>query len=204
MQRRRFLRLSLITTASIGTAVVSLRAGGVRLYRNLRARYEAALRLPHATPGPLDPHTHRTLIGVTDVLLAGTPAEKSARTQYDDLFSWNAQNRPGYRAIYDRLTAALDAAARDAGATNFASADMAVRQAAFAEVVAPQVPQTKQEQLRAAFFQEDRWVYRVNVTGEILRLFCRTDAMAALGYDPWPGLPRGLDDYTRPVPDDRP
>jgi hypothetical protein len=37
--------------------------------------------------------------------------------------------------------------------------------------------------------------FRNYVLLEVLALFCQTDAWVALGYEAWPGTPRGLETY---------
>jgi len=43
------------------------------------------------------------------------------------------------------------------------------------------------------------WIrFEQYVVREILALFVRTDGWVLLGYETWPGTPRGLDSYTQP------
>jgi hypothetical protein len=63
----------------------------------------------------------------------------------------------------------------------------------------PQVrsAQTRWHRVRVAVFDREWLRFDQYIVRDILLLFLRTDAWTSLGYEAWPGTPRGLERYTQ-------
>jgi hypothetical protein len=121
--------------------------------------------------------------------------------KYADLFRWRAANLPGYRDLYEEFAERADSVAMRRGGVSFASGATGLRQAVLAEVFGTaRSVETRLGRIAAGIFQRHRLRLRDHTVGEALLLFARTDALVLLGYDGWPGQPRGLDAYTRALP----
>jgi len=140
----------------------------------------ARVAFPVLAPGPLEPGVAETLAVAAETLLE-QPIE---RQHYRELFEWRAAAVPGCRGLYQGFAAALDAGARDAGLGSFAASAAAARR----RLLAPYA-----ERGADAGKEVERGIFR-----DVRALFARTDALALLGYEAWPGTPRGLDAYVRP------
>lgn len=184
--RRRFLRI--VLAAAAGATAIGFVA--VRFpYATLRERY---YRLStDVSPGPVGAGVLRTLMAAT-VALIGAPFERS---HYEDLLSWRAANISGHRGLYERLAAMLDRLAMAAGRKPFADLDIEARR----RIVDPlsRLQEHRLRELWAAVFSRDRLLFGRHITQPVLALYARTDAWIQLGYDAWPGRPRGVERYLR-------
>jgi hypothetical protein len=143
---------------------------------------DAPLELAPAPTGTLDDNVVATLVAAVDAIVPG-PVEGS---HYADFFRWRAEHLSGYRALYIRWAAALDREAARRSAALYAESGAAVRQAA---LDAGTSGESRESRLFVKFVLRD-----------VRTLFARTDALVQLGYDAWPGTPRGLTDYTSAPP----
>ena len=103
-------------------------------------------------------------------------------------FRWRSENLSGYRSLYERFAVVVDRAAKKSRKPDFASCDMEVRR----EILQRFTPSTY-----ALVFERDGLRFEKYIFRQILDLFSRTDAWILLGYESWPGTPRGLDTYTK-------
>ncbi len=147
------------------------RGPAVAAYRRL-----AHPRLDPTPTGALDPATVAVLVATAEALV-DMPLDA---TRYGEYFRWRAQHVPGYLTLY----------------TEFATGDPQFRRRLIARARsgAGRVRKALDGVLRRDQLRYERYVLR-----EILELFDATDAWVLLGYEDWPGLPRGLESYTRPV-----
>ena len=181
LTRRRFLVLTAAAAGGLG-------AVGVLGRRRLVRRWLRASLAP-TPPGPLDAGVVRTLLAATRALL-GEPLEIG---HYEDYFRWRAQNLPGYRSLYRDFTAALDRAARGPGRADFASAP-AERQR---RILSEMLPVRGMSRLSRGLIGRDRERFAEFVVVEVFQRFTSTDAWLRIGYESWPGTPRGFDFYQR-------
>ena len=56
---------------------------------------------------------------------------------------------------------------------------------------------TRWHRVRVAVLEREWLRFDQYIVRDILLLFLRTDAWTLLGYEAWPGTPRGLDRYTQ-------
>jgi hypothetical protein len=124
--------------------------------------------------------------------LVDTPVELSHYTRY---FQWRAENLPGYRDIYERFAQTLDAAAKRASHTGFVECPAAVQLRVLQDTTTNRGPIGA---LIRGMFDRTPLLFHKYIVREILTLFVRTDAWVLLGYEAWPGRPRGLERYTQP------
>lgn len=198
MKRRRFLGILLVAAVAAVAGGVGARRNRVRLRRLWRSWYHSSTRLESTPTGPLDEPTARTLLAMTDALLVETPIAANQRTRYEDFFRWHAENVRGYRDLYLRFAAKANRAARRTAGHDFADCDVRVRRGVLDRLIPPRAAEGRWERVRAAVLERERREFRTFVILETLQLFCRTDGILNLGYDAWPGTPRGLEGYRRP------
>jgi hypothetical protein len=170
----------------IGAAAAAIAAAAAGVWRRL-----SETALDRAAPGPVSPATLNTVVAAAAAIIA-KPIERS---HYAEYFRWRAEHLPRYRAVYEGLAADVDRAARRAVGCAFAACGDGVR----ARLLAPA------ERARSGRTPLDlswrrsagrRWVtYNTMVFDEALALFAGTDAWTLIGYEGWPGTPRGLDHY---------
>jgi hypothetical protein len=177
LTRRRFLVLTAAAAGALG-------ALGVLGRRRLVRRWLHASLAP-TPPGPLDDAVVRTMLSATRTLL-GEPLEIA---HYEDYFRWRAQNLPGYRSLYGDFAAALDRAAQG----SFVSAPP-VRQR---RILAEMLPVRGWSRLGRGLFGRDTERFAHFVVLEVFQRFTSTDAWLRIGYESWPGTPRGFDFYQR-------
>jgi len=191
--RRRFLQLLGVCALGGFFAAWLLRS---RLW-NVAAKMVAVARqrtdpvLAPTAPGALSAGTLQTLEAVT-VTLVDTPVEMS---HYVGYFQWRAGNIAGYRDLYEECARGLDEAASRAAGLSFSRCDRDVRLR-----ILGRVDLSRSGIRTVAMNLYDRsWIrFEQYVVREILALFVRTDGWVLLGYETWPGTPRGLDSYTQP------
>lgn len=140
-------------------------------------------RLRHPRPGKVPSHGPTgTIDGQTLALLMATAQTLTGLEKpdgpYGEYYAYQALNRPGYLDIYRAFGEALlhMAGAKTASAFARMSVD---RRWSILEAVSRS--------------SGDR--FDVPIHHETLAVFMRTDALKLLGYDGWPGSPRGLASY---------
>jgi hypothetical protein len=191
--RRRFLkRVAYSASGAIVAGAIALRFG-----RNGAASfYRRLVELPPAPVVEIEDAVSKALRAATATLLPSGIDEN----RYDDFFRHKSKNVLGYGRLYARFRDAADARARRLGAQSFEKADPNVRDKVLA--VAGEVRDTinRGDRLggaRLAVFDREWLLFERYLVREILTLFSRTDAWLLSGYGPHPGVPRGLDLYTR-------
>ena len=193
ISRRRFLGLvGVVAIASIVAAWLPTQWAR-QLVARARDWYRARTdpELPRTAPGPLSPRTLE-VVQTTTARLVDTPVELSHYTRY---FEFRAENLPGYREVYERFAQTLDAAAKRASHVGFVECPPAVQLRVLENTVPTPGPVGA---LIGGMFDRTPQLFHKYVVREILALFVRTDAWVLLGYEAWPGKPRGLERYTRP------
>jgi hypothetical protein len=144
-------------------------------------------RLDHPTPGKVPSHGR---VGTIDEETLAT-LMISARTltglrepggPYGDYYAYQALNRPGYLDAYRDFARAV---------RRFTNADTA---AALEKLSAD-----RRWSVLEAVSRSSNGEFDVPVHHETLAVFMRTDAWKVLGYDSWPGSPRGLESYRAPL-----
>lgn len=168
--------------------------GGIEAIPGFTRRWLDALRraadpeLPEAPPGPLDTATLATLLAAARALVG----DAARRPQYGELLRSRAEAVAGYRRLYRRFAARLEAEAGPGGLGNLPEGEAR-------RIVARLAPPGRLRRLRLGLAEDERGLFRSRVVLELLGLYAATDAWIALGYDAWPGTPRGLEVYTRPA-----
>jgi hypothetical protein len=190
MKRRRFLALIALTVAAAGAAIVLRRPANLR--RAAKTWLRPSLGLAPAPTGSLDPDTMGTLLATIDALLIETPVPRGECDRYAQYFQWHAENVPGYYALYQRFVARVNHVAGRA----LAEQNPRERRRTLDRVVASSSSPSGRDRLHV-LVNRDPWLFRIYVSEEILRLYCRSDALITLGYESWPGTPRGLEVYRR-------
>jgi hypothetical protein len=195
LSRRRFLRLSVVGAVGVTTVLMAAYSQKTWLWAPLRTLY-ARLRSPglEDTPtGPLSVETLSALLAATTAL-AGVPVQLA---HYEDFFRWRAEHLPGYKALYEQFAAALAHRARRAVGCAFVDCSRQVQQKVLDERPQLRSGDTRWQKARVAVLEREWLRFDQYIVRDILLLFMRTDAWTALGYENWPGTPRGLERYTR-------
>jgi len=195
LSRRRFLRLSVVATASAVTALVALESAKDWLLSTVRALYRQVLSptLADAPTGRLGARAFNALLSTTRAV-AGVPVQMS---HYEDFFRWRAENLRGYKALYEQFAEALDRRARQSFGCDFVECNREVQRRIIEKVRQVHSTDTRWERIRASVFERDWLLFERYIIRDMLLLFSRTDAWTLLGYEAWPGTPRGLDQYTK-------
>ncbi len=186
LSRRGFLELGAALTAAAASW------GAWRIFRT--AEPPAPPALPDAPPGPLGASTMAALLAAAEAAI-GFPIE---RAHYEEYFRWRAAHLHGYRALYRRFEVVVDRDAHRLAGCAYAACTAALRRRILDHSSRAGRPKTAWDRLRVGLAGRDWLLYEQYVLGEALALFARTDAWVVLGYDAWPGTPRGLDRYRRP------
>jgi hypothetical protein len=151
---------------------------------------------PHLEDAP----TGSLSAGGLNALLATTRALASVPVQiahYEDFFRWRAENLRGYKALYEQFAAALDRRARRSVGCDFVDCSQQMQQKIFEELPQLRSANTRWHRVRIAVLEREWLLFDRYIVRDILLLFFRTDAWTLLGYEAWPGMPRGLDRYTQ-------
>ena len=185
LSRRGFLTVvSLVAGVSAAGAV---QRWGIGQLASFWSRFYGALTDPdlqNAPAGLLAEGAIRALLATTETLV-GTEVEVS---HYEAFFRWRSENLTGYRSLYERFAIVVDRAAKDARKSDFASSDIEVRR---------EILQRMTANPYGRVFERDGLRFEKYIFQQIRALFSRTDAWILLGYESWPGTPRGLDSYTK-------
>jgi len=195
LSRRGFLRLSMGVAVGAITVLLAAQSARAWLLTTLQALYARLLSpgLEDAPTGPLSAGALNTLLVVTRALV-GVPVQIA---HYEDFFRWRAENLRGHKALYEQFATALDRRARRAVGDNFADCSRQMQQKILEELPQVRNAGTRWHRVRVAVLERD-WVrFDQYIVSNILLLFYRTDAWTLLGYEAWPGTPRGLDRYTQ-------
>jgi hypothetical protein len=195
LSRRRFLRLSVVVAVGAITVLMAAQSAKAWLLAPFRALYARLLspELEDAPTGPLSTGALNTLL-VTTGALAGVPVQIA---HYEDFFRWRAENLRGYKTLYEQFAAALDRRARRSVGCDFVDCSRQMQQKMLEELPQVRSANTRWHRVRFAVFEREWLRFDQYIVHDILLLFLRTDAWTLLGYEAWPGTPRGLDLYTQ-------
>jgi hypothetical protein len=195
LSRRGFLRLSLVVAVGAITVLMAAQSARALLLAPFRALYYRLLspRLVDAPTGPLSAGALNTLLAATTAL-AGVPVQIA---HYEDFFRWRAEHLRGYKVLYEQFAAALDGRARRSVGCDFIDCSQQTRQTILQKVPQLRSANTRWHRVRVAVLEREWWRFDRYIVRDILLLFLRTDAWTSLGYEAWPGTPRGLDRYTQ-------
>lgn len=193
--RRNFLKL--LITATGGSLI------GYGTFRYLATRFPNQVwelsdwlitpDLDQTSTGPVSEAILQTLTVAVQSLL-GMSLETTSH--YADYFRWYAENRPGYKALYERFVATLDQSSEKLAGCNFINCDTSTHNKILEKAFQVRVSTSRIERMRTNVFDRDWVLFDKYIVREIFNLFAKTDALILLGYDSWPGTPRGLDGYT--------
>lgn len=155
-------------------------------------------------PGPVDDTVIANLLAMVETLVHGHGSIEHYRTY----FNWRTQNLPRYKPYYELFSIGLDEAARTLGEASFIDASDATRQAILTTAIELPHPQSALLRPTPALtlpsgeipLDESLWLrFDQYIIGEMIMIYTQTNAWIMLGYDAWPGVPRGLDRYPLPV-----
>ena len=195
LSRRRFLRLSVVIVVGAITVLMAAQSAKAWLLAQFRALYARLLspELEDAPTGPLSAGALNVLL-VTTGALAGVPVQIA---HYEDFFRWRAENVRGYKTLYEQFAAALDRRARRSVGCDFVDCSRQMQQKMLEELPQVRSADTRWHRVRVAVLEREWLRFDQYIVHDILLLFLRTDAWIMLGYEAWPGTPRGLDRYTQ-------
>jgi hypothetical protein len=194
LSRRRFLGLSALA-GGVVTALMTAESPRAWLLAPFRELYHELLSptLEDAPTGTLSVKALNVLLETTRAL-AGVPIQIA---HYEDFFRWRAENLRGYKAIYEQFAAILDRRARRSGGCDFVKCNRQMQQKMLQELPQLRDANTKWHKVRVAVLERESLRFDQYIVHDILLIFLRTSAWTLLGYEGWPGTPRGLDRYTR-------
>ena len=193
--RREFLKLSIGGAVGAMTVLLAAQHAKAWLLAPLRALYARLLSpaLEETPTGPLSEGALNTLLVATRAL-AGVPVQIA---HYEDFFRWRAENLRGHTTLYEHFAAALDRRARRSVGCDFVACSPQMQQKILATLPQVRSADTRWHRVRVAVLERE-WVrFDQYIVRSILLLIYRTDAWTLLGYEAWPGTPRGLDRYTQ-------
>ena len=195
LSRRQFLGLSVVFAVGATTALMAAQNAKAWLLAPFRALYDRLLSpgLEDAPTGPLSARALNALLVATRAL-AGVPVQIA---HYEDFFRWRAENLRGYKALYEQFATALDRRARRSVGCDFVDCSRHMQQKILEKVPQVRGANTRWDKVRVSVLERDWLLFDRYIVRDILLLFCRTDAWTLLGYEAWPGTPRGLDRYTQ-------
>jgi hypothetical protein len=161
----------------------------------LRALYAwlRSQRLEDGPTGPLSTEALNTLLAATTAL-AGVPVQL---THYEDFFRWRAEHLRGYKVLYEQFAAALARRARRSVGCDFVACHRRMQQKVLEERPQLRSGDTRWHRARVAVLEREWLRFDQYIVHDILLLFLKTDAWTSIGYEAWPGMPRGLDRYTQ-------
>jgi hypothetical protein len=171
-------------------------AAALGILRTLRGleRWLASPVLARTAPGPLSAPQVETLVAAASAL-AGRPLREE---HYAAFFQWRAEHLPGHRGLYARFCATVDRAARRSEGRAFGACGAAQRRALLEPAFRARARAHASTRWLDRIFDREWRLYDRHIVSEALALFAATDAWLVLGYDAWPGTPRGFDRYRRP------
>ncbi len=180
---------------SIGAAVRgALRSAGLLAPVKGAFHRLASPMLEAHPPGRLREDAVQTLVATAEAF-AGVAID---RGHYEAFFRWRAENLPGHRALYERFTATVNAAAKRSRGCDFATCENTARLEIIQPVFQARRAKGRLERLRMGVLQRDWVLFDRHIIRPIAVVFARTDAWRLVGYESWPATPRGLERYTNP------
>ena len=166
-----------MVNSAIVAGVLALAAGGWKMHHHPPPR-----EVPTGGPtGELDSATLAALIAVARTLTE----QDVLKGHYADYYAYQAKNRPGYLGVYRAFVAALAAEIAPGALEDFGRKTVAERWSVLERIGSSSASRR----------------FDVPIIQETLAVFMRTDAWLLLGYEDWPGMARGLENYTKPLPE---
>jgi hypothetical protein len=148
-----------------------------------------------APTGTISAEGLRTLLAATRAIVL----EPIDAAHYAAFLRWRAEHLPGHYALYERFRGTLDSIARREEGLPFARCSLASQRRILRPAL--EVPFRQAPGGRPARGDERDWaLYHRHIVRELLALFARTDAWILLGYEAWPGTPRGFARYVQAPP----
>ena len=187
LSRRRFL---------LWTAGAAAGAAGIGV--PVAMHYATQIRdlpLPTDTTRSMTATTHATMAALIEAIFPDEPIDVDRYMQYLEI---RADNVPGYGDLYAQFQADVDRLAEQAHDMPFAETPITARR----DIISPwfTIPQSRTERATTVLTNGVPWLtYSHRIFAEILTIYMRTDAWVAIGYDSYPGTPRGLDNYKLPI-----
>ncbi len=146
-----------------------------------------------AATGELGANQLRTLLAAT-AAVAGAAIRQE---HYAAFFRWRAAHLRGHLRLYQRFCAAVDRAARGANRTAFADCPAEAQYRILERAFRARADAALHGPSLRRLLDYDWQLYERHILREVLALFAATDAWLLLGYDAWPGTPRGFERYRR-------
>lgn len=187
LSRRTFLRAVSGGAAAAGAALLGAWGLGRAVVRRL-----GPAAVDDAATGALTAAELRTLLAAAAAVV-GVPIRQE---HYAAFFQWRAAHVRGHRRLYARFCVAVDRAARAAHRLPFADSGSEVQSRILERAFRARAGTASRSWLRRAW-EYDWLLYERYILRETLSLFAATDAWLLLGYDAWPGSPRGFERYRR-------
>ena len=185
-------RRALIGLLSVGAAGIT--AGALRWRSGLHAppRPIWPPSLDDAPTAAVSADGSRTLLAAVRAIIL----EPIDAAHYATFLNWRAEHLPGYHALYERFRATVDGVARREEGLPFAQCAVASQR----RILRPALdvsPEQRPRNLPPRGDERDWALYHLYIVREVLALFARTDAWILLGYEAWPGTPRGFARYVQ-------
>ncbi len=177
LTRRRFIAIAALAAASMS-------AGAAWTQRRAVKRWLLHAPPDRSAPGPLSLRAEVVLRAAVPALL-GEPIDPA---HYVSGFQWRAARLPGHRERVERFAEHLDAGARRFRKRGFEELTRAQQQRLLADVR----PLHGWRRVWRSVSDHDRARDAEQVVGGMLATFASTDAWVRLGYEAWPGTPRGI------------
>lgn len=188
LSRRTFLRAVSAAAAAGGAAVLGV-WGTVRT----AARRLGPPVVDDAATGALSAAQLRTLLAASAAVAGATIRPE----HYAAFFQWRAAHLRGHRRLYARFCVAVDRAARAARGTSFADCQVEAQRRILERAFRARATAASSRSTLRRILEYDWQLYERHILREALAVFAATDAWLLLGYDAWPGIPRGFERYRR-------
>jgi hypothetical protein len=190
LSRRTFLGAVSAFAAGSAAALGVLAAGHV-VTRRLGAPVVDA-----AATGELSVTQLRTLLAATAAVV-GAPVRPE---HYAAFFRWRAAHLRGHLRLYARFCAAVDRAAQGAAGVAFVGCPEETQRRILERAFRARADAAVHGPWLRRLLDYDWQLYERHILREVLALFAATDAWVLLGYETWPGTPRGFERYRRAPP----
>jgi hypothetical protein len=188
LSRRTFLGAVSVFAAAGGAA-----GFGLRQATHLVTRRLGPPVIDDAPTGELSVIQLRTLLAAA-AAVAGAPIRQE---HYAAFFRWRAAHLRGHARLYARFCAAVDRAAHGAAGVAFAGCGVEVQRRILERAFRARADAAVTGVSLRRLLDYDWRLYERHILREVLALFAATDAWVLLGYETWPGTPRGLERYRR-------
>src|SRR5262249_27469571 len=140
-----------------------------------------------AATGELSATQLRTLLAATAAVV-GAPIRQE---HYAAFFRWRAAHLRGHLGLYARFCAAVDRAAQGAAGVALPGCRVGVQRRILERAFRARADAAVHGPWLRRLLDYDWQLYERYILREVLALFAATDAWVLLGYDTWPGTPRG-------------